>query len=106
MNRNRKTTNTARRKTTFKKALFMIRHERPEVSTEALLTRQLKCGPQDSNLQPRDSRALAFPRGLDYLILPPESRTAMPGKESLVIPSVTRSGGRALGAGVIVGAHP
>jgi hypothetical protein len=28
-----------------------------------------KCGPQDSNLQPRDSRALAFPRGLDYLIL-------------------------------------
>ena len=30
----------------------------------------LACGPQDSNLQPRDSRALAFPRGLDYLILP------------------------------------
>src|SRR5579883_2632091 len=28
-----------------------------------------QCGPQDSNLQPRDSRALAFPRGLDYLIL-------------------------------------
>ena len=29
----------------------------------------MNCGPQDSNLQPRDSRALAFPRGLDYLIL-------------------------------------
>ena len=29
-----------------------------------------KCGPQDSNLQPRDSSALAFPRGLDYLTLP------------------------------------
>src|SRR5207302_6903322 len=29
----------------------------------------LECGPQDSNLQPRDSRALVFPRGLDYLIL-------------------------------------
>src|SRR5262249_40377940 len=28
------------------------------------------CGPQDSNLQPRDSRAPVFPRGLDYLILP------------------------------------
>ena len=28
-----------------------------------------RCGPQDSNLQPRDSSALAFPRGLDYLIL-------------------------------------
>ena len=30
----------------------------------------LACGPQDSNLQPRDSRAPAFPRGLDYLTLP------------------------------------
>lgn len=28
-----------------------------------------ECGPQDSNLQPRDSSAPAFPRGLDYLIL-------------------------------------
>jgi hypothetical protein len=32
-------------------------------------TAGINCGPQDSNLQPRDSRALAFPRGLDYLIL-------------------------------------
>ena len=32
-------------------------------------TAGIDCGPQDSNLQPRDSRALAFPRGLDYLIL-------------------------------------
>jgi hypothetical protein len=32
-------------------------------------TTGIDCGPQDSNLQPRDSRALAFPRGLDYLIL-------------------------------------
>jgi hypothetical protein len=32
-------------------------------------TAGIECGPQDSNLQPRDSRALAFPRGLDYLIL-------------------------------------
>src|SRR5262249_22757425 len=29
-----------------------------------------QCGPQDSNLQPRDSRAPAFPRGSDYLTLP------------------------------------
>ena len=29
-----------------------------------------QCGPQDSNLQPRDSSAPAFPRGLDYLTLP------------------------------------
>jgi hypothetical protein len=33
------------------------------------VTAGIDCGPQDSNLQPRDSRALAFPRGLDYLIL-------------------------------------
>jgi hypothetical protein len=39
-----------------------------------------ECGPQDSNLQPRDSSALAFPRGLDYLILLDETdsiRTAV-----------------------------
>ena len=34
-----------------------------------------KCGPQDSNLQPRDSSAPAFPRGLDYLILHVSSET-------------------------------
>jgi hypothetical protein len=36
-----------------------------------------QCGPQDSNLQPRDSSAPAFPRGLDYLTLPrPRSQIA------------------------------
>ncbi len=34
-----------------------------------LARRSDQCGPQDSNLQPRDSSAPAFPRGLDYLIL-------------------------------------
>src|SRR5262249_49947485 len=33
-------------------------------------SKSIECGPQDSNLQPRDSSAPAFPRGSDYLILP------------------------------------
>ena len=36
-----------------------------------------------SNLQPRDSRALAFPRGLDYLIL----RGSVPGRFEIEIDS-------------------
>ena len=38
------------------------------------LVNLIECGPQDSNLQPRDSRAPVFPRGLDYLILLEQSR--------------------------------
>jgi hypothetical protein len=51
-------------------------------------TAGIDCGPQDSNLQPRDSRALAFPRGLDYLILrsmssPLEFHEQVPGRMAI-----------------------
>src|SRR4051812_15824040 len=45
-------------------------HSRRRLGTRRLGVSVRKCGPQDSNLQPRDSRPLAFPRGLDYLTLP------------------------------------
>ena len=65
-----------------------------------------KCGPQDSNLQPRDSRALAFPRGLDYLILrrsgPGPARSRYRLQPSL---NTNAEAGRS-SAGIIVGAHP
>ena len=64
------------------------------------------CGPQDSNLQPRDSRALAFPRGLDYLILhglaPGPARNRYRLQSSL---KTNAEAGRS-SAGIIVGAHP
>jgi hypothetical protein len=67
----------------------------------------INCGPQDSNLQPRDSSALAFPRGLDYLILlftqPRPGKSIKSAKE---MGGIIRRGGRALTAGIIVGTHP
>ena len=64
----------------------------------------LQCGPQDSNLQPRDSSAPAFPRGLDYLILLDEAA----GIQTAYHPETAASrkeAGRS-SAGVIVGTHP
>ena len=70
-------------------------------------TAGIDCGPQDSNLQPRDSRALAFPRGLDYLILLFTNAAADSIDQfARQMGGASQRGGRALAAGIIVGTHP